>query len=96
MRFLDPFLLIFLIYLKKSTVGIFKKLICIREIPELLVDNEKVLSYRIRFPAISVRREVVVPESSTFYARRRFCAQISDAIKYSVLLTVAQMMFSSG
>ena len=80
MRFLDTLLLIFLIYLKKSTVGFFQKLICIREIPELQVDNEKVLSYRIRFPAISVRREVVVAEFSTFYARRRFCAKISDAI----------------
>ena len=80
MRFLDPFLLIFLIYLKKSTVGFFKKLICITEIPELQVHNEKVLSYRIRFPALSVRREVVVAEFSTFYARRRFGAKISDAI----------------
>ena len=51
-----------------------------REIPELQVDNEKVLSYRIRSPALSVRREVVVAEFSTFYARRRFCAKISDAI----------------
>ena len=74
MRFLDPFLLIFLIYLKKSTVGFFKKLICIREIPELHIDNEKVLSYRIRFPAIGVA------EFSTFYARRRFCAKISDTV----------------
>ena len=41
-------------------------MICIREITELNVDNEKVLSYRIRFPAISVRREVVVAEFSTF------------------------------
>ena len=32
----------------------FKKLICIREIPELHIDNKKVLSYRIRFPAIGV------------------------------------------
>ena len=80
MRFLDPFLLIFLIYFKKSTVGFFKKLICIREIPELQVDNEKVLSYRVRFPAISVRREVVVAEFSKFHAQRRFCAKISDAI----------------
>ena len=80
MRFLDPFLLIFLIYLKKSTVGFFKKLLCIREIPELHIDNEKVLSYRIRFPAISVRSEVVVAEFSTFYARRRFCAKISDTV----------------
>ena len=60
------FLLIFLIYLKKSTVGFFKKLICIREIPELHIDNEKVLSYRIRFPAISVRREVVVTRDFDF------------------------------
>ena len=80
MRFLDHFLLIFFIYLKKSTVGFFKKLICIREIPEVQVDNVKVLSYRIRFPALTVRREVVVAEFSTFYARRRFCAKISDAI----------------
>ena len=81
MRFLDPFfLLIFLIYLKKSTVGFFKKLICIREVPELHIDNEKVLSYRIRFPAIGVRREVVVAEFSTSYARRRFCAKISDSV----------------
>ena len=80
MRFLDPFLLIFLIYFKKSTVGFLKKLICIREIPELQVDNEKDLSYRVRFPAISVRREVVVAEFSMFYARRRFRAKISDAI----------------
>ena len=55
-------------------------MICISEIPELHIDNEKVLSYRIRFPAISVRREVVVPEFSTFYARRRFCAKISDTV----------------
>ena len=61
-------------------VGFFKKLICIREIPEQQVDNEKVLSYLIRFPAISVRREVVIAEFSTFYAGRRFCAKISDAI----------------
>ena len=67
-------------YLKKSTVGFFKKLICIREIPELQVDNEKVLSYRICFPATSVQREVVVAEFSTFYARRQFCAKISEAI----------------
>ena len=79
MRFLDPFFVDFFIYLKKSTVGFFKKLICVTEIPELQVDNEKVLSYRICFPALSVRREVVVAEFSTFYARRRFCAKISDA-----------------
>ena len=53
---------------------------CIREIPKLQVDNEKVLSYRIRFPAISVRREVVVAEISSFYVRRRFCAKLLDAI----------------
>ena len=51
-----------------------------REIPELQVDNEKVLGYRIRFPALSVRIDVAVAEFSTFYARRRFCAKISDAI----------------
>ena len=49
-------LLIFSIYLKKSTVGFFKKLICYREISDRQVDNAKVHSYRIRFPAISVRR----------------------------------------
>ena len=80
MRFLDPFFVNFLDIFQKTTVGFFKKLICIREIPELQVDNEKVLSYRVRFPAISVRRDVVVAEFSTFYARRRFCAKISDAI----------------
>ena len=69
-RTIGPLVLIFLIYLKKSQVGFFKKLICIREIPELQVDNEKVLSYRVRFPAISVQREVVVAEFSMFYARR--------------------------
>ena len=53
---------------------------CIRETPELHIDNEKVLSYRIRFPAIGVRREVVVAEFSTFYARRRFCAKFSDTV----------------
>ena len=37
-----------------------------------IIDNEKVLSYQIRFPAIGVRREVVVAEFSTFYARRHF------------------------
>ena len=68
------------LYFKNSTVGFFKKLICIREIPELQVDNEKVPSYRVRFPAISVQREVVVAEFSMFYARRRFCDKISDAI----------------
>ena len=47
-------------------VGFLKKLICFREIPELHVDNEKVLSYRIRFPALCVGREVVVAEFSTF------------------------------
>ena len=73
MRFLDPLFANFLdIILKKSTVGFFKKLICIREIPELQVDNEKVHSYRIRFPAISVPREVVAAYFSTFYVRRRF------------------------
>ena len=92
MRFLDPFLLIFLLYFKKSTVGFFKKLICIREIPELHIDNEKVLSYRIRFPAIGFEERRVV----TFYVRRRFCAKISDTVKYSILLTVAEMLFSSG
>ena len=80
MRFLDPLFVDFLDIFKKSTVGFFKKLICIREIPELHVDNEKALSYRIRFPAIGVRREEVVAEFSTFYARRRFCAKISYAI----------------
>ena len=59
-RTIGPLVLIFLIYFKNSTLGFFKKLICIREIPELQVDNEKVLSYRVRFPAISLRREVVV------------------------------------
>ena len=39
---------------------------CVREIPELQVDIEKVLGYRICFPAISVRRKVVVDEFSTF------------------------------
>ena len=78
--FKTPFLLIFLIYLKKSTVGFFEKLICIREIPELHKDIEKVLSYLIRFRAIGVRREVVVAEFSTFYARRRFCAKVSDTV----------------
>ena len=62
-------------------------MICIREIPELHIDKEKVLSYRIRFPAIGVRTEVVVAEFSTFYARRRFCAKISDTVWYSILLT---------
>ena len=52
----------------------------IREITELKVINERVLSYRIRFPAISVRREVVVAEFSTFYTRRLFCIQNSDVI----------------
>ena len=52
----------------------------IREITELKVINERVLSYRIRFPAISVRREVVVAEFSTFYTRRQFCIQNSDVI----------------
>ena len=80
MRFLDPLFVNFLDILKKSTVGFFKKLICIIEIPELHIDNEKVLSYRIRFPAIGVRREVVVAEFRTFYARRRFCAKISDTV----------------
>ena len=55
-------------------------MIGIREIPEQYVDNEKVLSYRNSFPAISVRREVVVAEYSTFYARRRLWAKISDAV----------------
>ena len=55
MGFLDPLFVKFLdIFKKKSRVGFFEKLICIREISELHVDNEKVLSYRIRFPAISV------------------------------------------
>ena len=80
MQFLDPFFVDFLHIFKKIHARIKKKLICMREIPELQVDNEKVLSYRIRFPALSVRREVVVAEFSTFYARRRFCAKISDAI----------------
>ena len=80
MRFLDPLFVNFLVYIKKSTVGFSKKLICIRETPELHIDNEKVLSYRIRFPAIGVRREVVFAEFSTFYARRRFCAKISDTV----------------
>ena len=61
-------------------VGFFKKLICIREIPELHTENKKVLSYRIRFPAIGVRREVVVAEFSTFYTRRRFCAKIPNTV----------------
>ena len=61
-------------------VGFFKKLICIREIPELHIDNKKVLGYRIRFPAIGVGREVVVAELSTFYAGRRFCAKVSDTV----------------
>ena len=69
---------------------------CIREIPELYVDNEKVLSYRIRFPATSVLREVAVAEFSTFYVRRRFCAKIPDALYYPILLTFTQIMFSSG
>ena len=81
MRFLDPIFVNFLhIYLKKSTVGFFEKLICIREIPELHKDIEKVFSNRIRFRAIGVRREVVVAEFSTFYARRRFCAKVSDTV----------------
>ena len=81
MRFLDPLLFIFLIYLKKIHGRIFlKKLICIRKILDLQIDDEKVLSYRIRFSAISVQREVVVAEFSTFYARRRFCAKNFDAI----------------
>ena len=81
MRFLDPLFVNFLDIFKKIHGRIFKKkLICIREILELHIDNEKVLSYRIRFPAIGVRREVVVAEFSTFYARRRFCAQISDTV----------------
>ena len=96
MRFLDPLFLIFLIHFKKSTVGFLKKLICISEIPELHIDNEKVLSYRIRFAAISMRREVVVAEFSTFYAQCRFCAKISDTVLYSILLTVSEMLFSSG
>ena len=90
MRFLDPLFVNFLDIFKKSTVGFFKKPICIREIPELHIDDEKVLSYRIRFRAIGVRREEVVAKFSIFYARRRFCAKIS------VLLTVAEMLFSSG
>ena len=81
MQFLDPLFVNFLdIFQKLHGRFFFRKLICIREIPELQVDNEKVLSYRVRFPAISVRREVVVAQFSTFYARRRFCAKISDAI----------------
>ena len=44
------------------------------------IDNKKVLGYRIRFPAIGVGREVVVAEFSTFYARRRFCAKVSDTV----------------
>ena len=67
MRYLDPLFVGFLDIFKKSTVGFLKKLICIREIPELQIDNEKVHSYRIRFPAISVRREVVAADFSTFY-----------------------------
>ena len=77
MRFLDS---LFVNFLNIFTVGFLKKMICIREIPELHIDNEKVLSYRIRFSAIGVRREVVVAEFSTFYARRRFCAKISDTV----------------
>ena len=80
MRFLDPLFVNFLDIFQKIHGRIFKKLICIREIPELHIDNEKVLSYRIRFPAIGVRGEVVVAEFSTFYARRRFCAKISDTV----------------
>ena len=80
MRYLDPIFVNFLDIFKKSTVGFFKKLICISEIPELHIDNEKVPCYRIRFPAISVRREVVVAEFSTLYARRRFCTKISDTV----------------
>ena len=80
MRFLDPIFVNFLDIFKKSTVGFLKKLICTREIPELHIDNEKVLRYRIRFPAIGVGREVVVVEFITFYARRRFCAKISDTV----------------
>ena len=79
MRFLDPFLLIFLIYFKKSTVGFIKKLICIREIPELYIDNEKVLSYRIRFPATGVRREVVVAE---------FTRDVDFAPKFPTLFSI--------
>ena len=81
MRFLDPLFVNFLDIFQKIHGRILKKkMICIREIPELHIDNEKVLSYRIRFPAIGVRREVVVAEFSTFYARRRFCAKISDTV----------------
>ena len=76
MRFSDPLFVNFLDIFQ----NFFKKLICIREIRELQVDNEKVLSYRVRIPSISVRREVVVAEFSTFYARCRFWAKISDAI----------------
>ena len=99
MRFLDPLFVTFLDIFKKIHGRFLKKknkLIFIREIPELQVDNEKVLSNRIRVPALSMRREAVVAEFSTFYAPRRFCAKISDDIYYSALLTVAQMMFSSG
>ena len=80
MRFLDPLFVNFLDIFKKSTVRFFKKLICFREIPELHIDKEKVLSYRIRFLTIGMQREVVVAELSTFYARRRFCAKISDTV----------------
>ena len=81
MRFLDHLSVNFLDIFKKIHGRIFfTKLICILEIPELHLDNEKVRSYRIRFPAIGVRREVVVVEFSTFYARRRFCAKISDTV----------------
>ena len=81
MRFLYPLFVNVLDIFQKSTVGLkTNKLKCIREIPELQVDNEKVLSYRIRFPAISVRRNVFVAKFSTFYARRQFCTKISDAI----------------
>ena len=67
MRFLDPLFVNFLDIFQKIHGRIFlKKLICIREIPEPHIDNEKVLSYRIRFPAIGVRREAVVAEFSTF------------------------------
>ena len=34
------------------------------------IDNEKVLSYLICFPALGVGREVVIAEFSTFYTRR--------------------------
>ena len=82
MRFLDPLFVNFLDIFQKIHGRFFKKLICIRKIlePHIHVDNEKVLSYRIRFPAIGVRREAVVAEFSTFYARRRFCAKISDTV----------------